>query len=99
MLNLIAAGATYLFLGGRALRLVKDGINVTNSTNYLILIKNITLIVIDCCTPPSLRLAAHCVAAGLNRFLEWFGQSTRLLIGVKSNFKKIVCYLCLCIIV
>ena len=33
MLNLIAAGATYLFPGGRALKLVKDGINVTNSTN------------------------------------------------------------------
>ena len=32
MLNLIAAGATYLFPGGRALKLVKDGINVTNST-------------------------------------------------------------------
>ena len=60
MLNLIAAGATYLFPGGRALKLVKDGINVTNSTNP----KNITLIVVDCCTPPPVRLAAHCVAAG-----------------------------------
>lgn len=30
MLNLIATGATYLFPGGRALKLVKDGINVTN---------------------------------------------------------------------
>ena len=64
MLNLIAAGATYLFPGGRALKLVKDGINVTNSTNPLILTKNITLIVVDCCTPPPVRLAAHCVAAG-----------------------------------
>ena len=63
MLDLIAAGATYLFPGGRALKLVKDGINVTNSTNPLILIKNITLIVVDCCTPPPVRLAAHCVAA------------------------------------
>ena len=64
MLNLIAAGATYLFPGGRALKLVKNGINVTNSTNPLILTKNITLIVVDCCTPPPVRLAAHCVAAG-----------------------------------
>ena len=67
MLNLIAAGATYLFPGGRALKLVKDGINVTNSTNPLILIKNITLIVVDCCTPPPVRLAAHCIAAGSQR--------------------------------
>ena len=37
MLNLIAAGATYLFPCGRALKLVKGGINVTNSTNPLIL--------------------------------------------------------------
>ena len=37
MLNLIVAGATYLFPCGRALKLVKGGINVTNSTNPLIL--------------------------------------------------------------
>ena len=63
MLDLIVAGATYVFLGGRALKLVKDGINVTNSTNPLILTKNITFIVVDCCTPPPVRLAAHCIAA------------------------------------
>ena len=64
MLNWIAAGATYLFPGGRALKLVKDGVNVTNSTNPLILTKNITLMVVDCCTPPPIRFAAHCVAVG-----------------------------------
>ena len=64
MLGLIAKGATYLFPGGRALKLVRDGINVTNSTNPLIFTKNITLIVVDCCAPPPLRLAAHCIAAG-----------------------------------
>ena len=41
MLNLIATGATYLFPGGRALKLVKNGINITSSTNPLILSKNI----------------------------------------------------------
>jgi len=41
MLNLIVAGASYLFPGGRALKLVKDGINVTNSTNPLILTKTL----------------------------------------------------------
>ena len=64
MLNLITASATYLFPCGRALKLVKNGINVTNSTNPLILTKNITLMVVDCCTPPPVRLAAHCIAAG-----------------------------------
>ena len=64
MLNLITASATYLFPCGRALKLVKNGINVTNSTNPLILTKNITLVVVDCCTPPPVRLAAHCVAVG-----------------------------------
>ena len=34
MLNLIATGSTYLFPGGRALKLVKDGINFTNSKYY-----------------------------------------------------------------
>ena len=39
MLNLIAADVTYLFPGGRTLKLVKDGINVTDSTNPVILTK------------------------------------------------------------
>lgn len=47
MLNLITAGVTYLFPGGRALKLVKNGINISNSTNPLILTKNITLTVVD----------------------------------------------------
>lgn len=64
MLNLIVTGATYLFPGGRALKLVKGGINVTNSTNPLVVTKNITLIVMDYCTPPPTRLADHCVVAG-----------------------------------
>ena len=64
MLDLITTSATYLFPGGRALKLVKNGVNITNSTNPLVLIKNITLTVIDCCTPPPVRLAAHCIGAG-----------------------------------
>ena len=64
MLKLIAAGASYLFPGARSLKLFKYGHKVTNSTNPLIITKNITLIVVDCCTPPPVRLAAHCVAAG-----------------------------------
>lgn len=59
MWNLIAIGTTYLFSGGRALKLIKNGVNLTNSTNLLSLTKNITLTVIDCCTPLPIRLAAH----------------------------------------
>ena len=58
---MIGALTTYLFPGGRALKLVKDGINVTNSTNPLILTKNITLVVVDCCAPPPVKLAFHCL--------------------------------------
>ena len=64
MLNLITESLTYMFPGGRALKLIKNGVNITNSTNPLILTKNITLTVIDCCTPPPVRLAAHCIGAG-----------------------------------
>lgn len=64
MLNLITASATYLFPGGRALKLIKTGINVTNSTNPLTLTKTITLTILDCCAPPPIRLAVHCVGAG-----------------------------------
>lgn len=58
----ITTGITYLFPGGRALKLAKNGVSITNSTNPVILAKNITLTVIDCCSPPPVRLAAHCVA-------------------------------------
>ena len=55
---------TYGFPGGHALKLVRNGVIVTNSSNPLMLTKNIILIIVDCCTPPPLRLAAYCIAAG-----------------------------------
>ena len=53
-----------MFPGKRALKLVKSRVNISNSTNPLVLTKNITLTVIDCCCPAPLRLIAHCVGAG-----------------------------------
>ena len=64
MLNVIVTAVGYVFPGGRALKLVKSGINVTNSTNPLLVTKNITLVVIDCCAPPPVSLAVHCIATG-----------------------------------
>ena len=64
MLSLITESLTYLFPGGRTLKLIKNGVNITSSSNPLILTKNITFTVIDCCTPPPVRLAAHCIGAG-----------------------------------
>jgi hypothetical protein len=43
---------TYLFSGSRVLKLVKNGVNITNSTNTLQVSTNITLTVLDCCAPP-----------------------------------------------
>ena len=62
MFQIIAGAATYLFPGGRTLKLIKNGVNITNSTNPLIITKNITLTVVDCCAPPPVRLAFHCSA-------------------------------------
>lgn len=62
MLNIIASGVTYIFPGGRMLKLIKNGVNVTNSTNPLILAKNVTLTIVDCCAPRPVSLAFHCVA-------------------------------------
>lgn len=61
--GLIATAGTYLFPGGRALKLVKNAGNITNTTNPLILPKNITLTVLRCCAPRPVRLAAHCIGA------------------------------------
>ena len=63
-MGLVSESLTYLFPGGRTLKLIKNGVSITNSSNLLILTKNITLTVIDCCTPPPVRLAAHCIGAG-----------------------------------
>jgi hypothetical protein len=60
MLDLITTVTTYLFYGGRALKLVKNGVSITKSINPLILTKNITL---TCCTPPPVWLVAHCTGA------------------------------------
>ena len=60
----ISPAFTYVFPGGRMLKLVKSGVNITNSTNPMVLTKNITLTVIDCCTLPPFRLVAHCLSAG-----------------------------------
>jgi hypothetical protein len=54
---------TYMFPGGRVLKLIKNGVNITNSTNPLQITKNITLTVLDCCAPPPIRLSAHCIGA------------------------------------
>lgn len=42
----------YIFPGGRALKLVKNGVNIINSTNPLQITKNITLTIVDCCALP-----------------------------------------------
>ena len=47
MFQIFSTAATYLFPGGRALKLVKGGVNIT-------------LTVVDCCAPPPVRLAFHC---------------------------------------
>jgi hypothetical protein len=62
--SLILGSIKYVFPGGRTYKLFKAGLEVTNSTNLLVLGKNITLTILDCCAPPSIRLAAHCIAGG-----------------------------------
>lgn len=62
--EIIGTGSPYLFPCGRAYKLIRNGINVTSSTNPIVLATNTTMVVIDCCTPPPVRLAAHCVSAG-----------------------------------
>lgn len=63
MLELIQNTTPLFFPGMRLLKVIKNGMKITNSTNPLIAAKNITLTVVDCCAPPPVRLAAHCIAA------------------------------------
>lgn len=60
MLNLMP----YMFPAIRTLKLSMKAINITASANPITFSKNVTLVVIGCCAPPPLKLAAHCVSAG-----------------------------------
>ena len=56
--------SSVIFPGGRALKLVKSGVKITNSTNTMGVVKNITLTVIDCCAPPIVKLPVRCAVLG-----------------------------------
>ena len=47
----------------RVFKLVRYGVNITNSTNPITVVSNVTLTVLDCCCPAPLRLAATCAAS------------------------------------
>ncbi len=46
----------------RAIKLVRCGSRIVNSTNPIVIIANVTLTVFECCAPPPIRLAATCAA-------------------------------------
>ena len=58
MLRLIS----YVFPGVRSRILYKQVFNATSLTNPIMMTKNVTLVVIECCAPPPLRLMAHCAS-------------------------------------
>lgn len=60
IINLTGGAFTFLFPGARTVKLIKNAVNVTNSQNPLTLTTNITPTIVDCCTPPPVRLVAHC---------------------------------------
>ena len=63
MLNLLIGASAYVFPCGRAVKLFKSGINITNSTSQITFGTNISLTIIECCAPPGVRLSGHCGAA------------------------------------
>ena len=61
MLEIFSLGKI-LFPAGKTINLLKSAQNITNSTNPMRLAGNISVTIIDCCTPPPYRLAFHCLA-------------------------------------
>jgi hypothetical protein len=45
--------------------LIRNGVKIPNLTSPLLIRKNITLTIIDCCASPPVRLTVQCVAASL----------------------------------
>ena len=69
MWSIITSAGQVLFPGGRALKLLKSGVNITQSSSPLGVAKNITLTVVDCCCPPTIRLPLRCAALSVSLFL------------------------------
>ena len=46
----------------RVVKLVRNGVKFTNSTNPITVVGNVSLTVIECCAPPPVRLVATCAA-------------------------------------
>ena len=44
--------------------MIKNGVNIINLSNPIILAKNITLTIIGCYTSPYIRLTVHYIGAG-----------------------------------
>jgi hypothetical protein len=65
MFQILSSASTYFFPSVQSLKLLTNGANITNSTNLLVVTKNITLTVVDCCAPPPIRLAFHCAGAAI----------------------------------
>lgn len=56
--------APKIFPIGRIMKVVQCGFKAANTTNPLISAVNVTLTVVECCSPPPVRLAVVCIAAG-----------------------------------
>lgn len=69
MWSIITSAGQVLFSGGRVLKLLKSGVNITQSSNPLGVAKNITLTVVDCCCPPAIKVPVDCVALRISLFL------------------------------
>ena len=53
-----------IFPLGRVVKIVRSSYNITNSTNLVVIMANISLTVIEYCAPPPIILAIACVAFG-----------------------------------
>ena len=53
----------YVFPFFRIRKLVTRGLEISNSTNPILIAKNVTLTVVECCAPPQIWIMAQCIAA------------------------------------
>ena len=53
----------YVFPFFRIRKLVTRVLEISNSTNPILIAKNVTLTVVECCAPPQIRIMAQCIAA------------------------------------
>lgn len=83
--SLVSTITLNIFPFGRIVKVTRTAVNITNSTNPVVVTLNVTKTVLECCAPPPLRLAVDCVALGAG-VVSTIASPNPISVGVAAHF-------------